>query len=94
MKQDTPIQMFLSEMQHHVETIDQSLSPNNQYLIGYKQCLLNHIKLVNDILLEDEKELIVNAYEAALNIKDPLFYDITTGLEYYSTIYNTINIDK
>jgi hypothetical protein len=29
-----------------------------------------------------------------LDIKDPLFYDIDNGKDYYHTIYNTINIDK
>jgi hypothetical protein len=93
MKNDTPIQMFLSEMKHHVETIDNSLSANNQYLIGYRQCLINHIKLVEEVLLEDERLTIIEAYNNALNI-DPFFYEISTGEEYYHTIYNTIKTDK
>jgi hypothetical protein len=94
MKRETSIQMFLSEMQHHVDTIDRTLSSSNTYLIGYRQCLINHIQLVNEILLDDEKQQIIDAYEAALNIKDPMLYDINDGKEYFHTIYNTINTDK
>ena len=94
MTRQTSIQMFLYEMQHHVDTIDRTLSSSNIYLIGYRQCLINHIQLVNEILLDDEKHQIIDAYDAALDIKDPLFYDIDNGKDYYHTIYNTINIDK
>ena len=94
MKRETSIQMFLSEMQHHVDTIDRTLSSSNTYLIGYRQCLINHIQLVNEILLDDEKNQIIDAYEAALNITDSMLYDINDGKEYFHTIYNTINTDK
>jgi hypothetical protein len=94
MTRQTSIQMFLSEMQHHVDTIDCTLSSSNTYLIGYRQCLINHIQLVNEILLDDEKHQIIDAYEAALNISDPMLYDINDGKEYFHTIYNTIKTDK
>jgi hypothetical protein len=94
MKRETSIQMFLSEMQHHVATIDNSLSSQNSYLIGYRQCLINTIKLVEEVMLDDEKQQIIDAYEAALNITDSMLYDINDGKEYFHTIYNTINTDK
>jgi hypothetical protein len=94
MTRETSIQMFLSEMQHHVATIDNSLSSQNSYLIGYRQCLINTIKLVKEVMLDDEMHQIIDAYESALNIEDPLFYDINNGKEYYHTIYKTINTEK
>lgn len=93
-KQQTTLMRLCATICIHIDQIEKSLSDKNEYLNGYKAALLNQLRLINEECLNDEKNVIINAWNDALNLNSEFLLDITSGEQYYNLLYNNQNLYK